>query len=215
MSAERAREHASGTRRIPTQQRSRRRVEGILDAAERLVVTQSVEELSTRAIAQSAEVPVASLYQYFADKEEVLLALIERDMAEMDEQLAVELTALDQLSAEAVVRAATEAFVTVYHRRPAFVEIYLRGRGNPAIAKFGRLHNVRIAATLREFLLAEGLCTEELSPTAVVLAVEIGDRMFQLAFESVDGGDPEIVEEGRRMLTAYLEFYATPLGLGR
>ncbi|MSZ77410.1 MAG: TetR family transcriptional regulator, partial [Actinobacteria bacterium] len=75
MSAERARDHASGTRRIPTQQRSRRRVEGILDAAERLVVTQSVEELSTRAIAQSAEVPVASLYQYFADKEEVLLAL--------------------------------------------------------------------------------------------------------------------------------------------
>ena len=28
--------------------------------------------------------------------------------------------------------------LAVYRRRPAFVEIYLRGRGNAAVARFGR-----------------------------------------------------------------------------
>ena len=77
----------------PAQARSRRRVEAILDAAERLVVERGVEALTTRDIAEAAGVPVASLYQYFADKEDVLLALAERDMDEMDEQVAADLAA--------------------------------------------------------------------------------------------------------------------------
>ncbi|MCW2792931.1 MAG: transcriptional regulator, TetR family, partial [Nocardioides sp.] len=55
----------SPKRRVPRQERSRRRVEGLLDAAARLVVDQGVESLSTRDIAQAAGAPVASLYQYF------------------------------------------------------------------------------------------------------------------------------------------------------
>ena len=68
------------TRRVPTQERSRRRVERILDAAATLVVRDGVDALTTREIAVRPEVPVASLYQYFADKEDVLLALADRDM---------------------------------------------------------------------------------------------------------------------------------------
>ena len=90
MSAERAAEHTpavhddapdpvtGAVRRVPSQQRSRLRVEAILDAAERLVLTEGVEALTTRAIATEAGVPVASLYQYFGDKEAVLLALAGR-----------------------------------------------------------------------------------------------------------------------------------------
>ena len=42
-----------------------------------------VDALRTRAIAEVAEVPVASHCQYFHDKEDILLALVERDMAEI------------------------------------------------------------------------------------------------------------------------------------
>ncbi len=200
-------------RRVPTQQRSRQRVEAILDAAETLVLEQGVETLTTRAIAQRAGVPVASLYQYFGDKEAVLLALAGRDMAEMDEQVASDLAGLEVLSVAGVVRAAMEAFVVVYRRRPAFVEIYLRGRGNAAVARFGRAHNTRVATALRDFALEHGLCREDLSPAAAELAVEVGDRVFQLAHEHDAAGDPALVEEGVRMMTAYLERYATPAGL--
>ena len=195
-------------RRVPTQERSRVRVQRILDEAARLVLERGVEALSTRDIAQAAEVPVASLYQYFADKEDVLLALAERDMTEMDEQVAADVAGLDDPSVGDVVRTVMRAFVAVYHRRPAFVEIYLRGRTNAAVHRFGRDHNARIAETLRGFALERGLARDTLTPTAALLAVEIGDRVFQLAFEHDVEGDRELLEEGIALVTAYLERFA-------
>src|SRR6478735_5747847 len=109
---------ATPKRRVPTQERSRRRVEEILDAAARLVVERGVEALSTRDIAQAAGVPVASLYQYFADKEDVLLALAQRDMDEMDTQVSADLAAVGELSMASLVSTVMAAYVAVYRRRP-------------------------------------------------------------------------------------------------
>ena len=193
---------------MPAQARSRRRVEQILDQAARLVVERGVEALTTRDIAAAAEVPVASLYQYFADKEDVLLALAERDMAEMDDQVALDLAALDDPTVATLVRTTMEAFVAVYHRRRAFVEIYLRGRTNVAVHRFGREHNTRIAAALRAYAIETGLAGDALTDTVTLLAVEVGDRIFQLAYERDADGDRAVIEEGITMMTAYLERYA-------
>ena len=201
-------------RRVPRQERSRRRVEGLLDAAERIVVERGVDALTTRDIAEAAGVPVASLYQYFSDKEDVLLALAERDMEEMDTQVAEDLGKLEVLSVAGLVRTTMLAFVSVYHRRRAFVEIYLRGRTNLAVHRFGREHNDRIAETLRAFAIERGLATEALTDAVAGLAIEVGDRIFQLAFEHDDNGDAVLIEEGIAMMTAYLQRYATPAGLG-
>lgn len=200
-------------RRVPTQERSRRRVEEILDAAARLVVAHGVEALSTREIARVAGVPVASLYQYFADKDAVLLALAQRDMDEMDHQVLEDLAGIEVLSVASLVRTTMTAFVTVYHRRRAFVEIYLRGRTNVAVHQFGREHNASVAEMLRAFAVEAGLAGPDLSPKIALLAVEVGDRVFQIAYEHDAEGDPELIEEGITLVTAYLERYATPAGL--
>lgn len=134
-------------------------------------------------------------------------------MAEMDEQTAIDLAALESVSMADLVRTTAGAFVSVYLRRRAFVEIYLRGRTNPALHAFGREHNLRVARTLREFALDAGLADESLTERSAVLAVEVGDRVFQLAFEHDPRGDAETIEEGIVMMTAYLERYATPAGL--
>ncbi|SDB99725.1 TetR/AcrR family transcriptional regulator [Nocardioides lianchengensis] len=197
-------------RRVPTQARSRRRVEGVLDAAAAVVLEHGVAALTTREIARVSGMPVASLYQYFADKEEVLLALVERDMAEMDEQVLADLAALpeEDRTIAGIVGATMAAFVKVYDRRPAFVEVYLRGRTNAAVAQFGRDHNARVARTLREYAADLGLVRPSLTDPLVELAVEVGDRVFQLAYERRSGGDRALVAEGVAMVTAYLERYA-------
>lgn len=199
------------SRRIPTQERSRRRVEGILDAAATLVVERGVDALSTQEIARAAGVPVASIYQYFADKEDVLLALAGRDMDEMDAEVAAALAAVtpSELTVEALVRITMAAFVRVYHRRRAFVEIYLRGRTNSAVHAFGREHNERVAGTLRELAVGAGLAGPELTHQRALLAVEVGDRVFQLAFEHDAEGDQALIEEGAVLVTGYLERYAS------
>jgi AcrR family transcriptional regulator len=205
---------APSSRRVPTQERSRRRVAGVLDAAARIVVRDGVEALTTREIARAADIPIATLYQYFADKEAVLIALTERDTDEMDAEVAGALAGLDDLTVASVVRATMEAFVRVYHRRRSFVEIYLRGRTNLAVHRFGREHNARVAASLRDYAVGAGLVGTELTTERARLAVEVGDRIFQVAFEHDDRGDLDIVEEGIVLVTAYLERYATPTGLG-
>lgn len=193
------------------QERSRRKVEALLDAAESAVLVHGVEALTTREIAHRAGVPVATLYQYFADKEDLLLALVERHTAEMDEQVGLdvaELLAQGRLTIASLVDAVLGAFTTVYRRRPAFVEIYLRGRTNIAVHAFGRSHNREVAGTLHALAVSEGLTAPDLPEQTAVLAVEIGDRMFQLAYEHDLDGDPAIIEQGRLMLTAYLERFA-------
>jgi AcrR family transcriptional regulator len=214
MPAERPEAHATVLpRRVPTQARSRRRVERVLDSAASLVVRHGVEALTTREIARAAGMPVASLYQYFSDKDDVLLALAQRDMDEMDAQVLEDLAAVPQLTVASLVRTVMTAFVSVYHRRRAFVEIYLRGRNNAAIRQFGREHNEQIATTMLEYAREAGLATPALTQQMAVLAVEVGDRVFQLAFEADDDGDPVLIEEGITLVTAYLERYATPAGL--
>jgi AcrR family transcriptional regulator len=200
-------------RRTPTQARSRELVGKVLDAASRIVVGQGVDALTTRSIAAAADIPVASLYQYFADRDAILLALVERDTEEMDQQVRTDLAALQTLSVPTLVETTMRAYTKVYARRADFVEIWLRGRTNAAIHEFGRRHNQRTARELRELAIGSGLARPDLPLAAAELAVEIGDRVFQVAYETRDDGDAFLVEEGISMVTAYLLRYATPAGV--
>lgn len=203
----------AGKRRVPQQSRSIERVERILDAAAQLVVSEGVDALSTRGVATLAEVPVATLYQYFADKDEILLALVERDIAEMDAQVAADLGALEVLSIGSIVETTMRAFVKVYLRRPAFVVIWMRGRTNTAIRDFCRAHNKRVAADLYRLANDTGLLKPGTKRLHAELAVEVGDRVFQLAFETKMRGDRAIVAEGVDLVRGYLEGHASPAGL--
>lgn len=201
-------------RRLPTQARSRERVERILDAAAELVVTEGVDGLTTRSIAEAAELPVASLYQYFADKEAVLLALCERDMAEMDDQVARDLAAAGELTMAGLVETSMRAFVKVYHRRPAFMQIWMRGRTNTAVYDYGRHHNKRITENLLAYAAGLGLVDQGSYSDAELaaigeLAVELGDRAFQLAFERDPHGDEFLIDEAIDLVAGYLQKVTT------
>jgi len=200
-------------RRTPAQARSRKKVERILDAAARLVLDNGVDALTTRAIAETAEIPVASLYQYFADRDAVLLALVARDMQEMDDQVVADLGALRIVSVRSLVETTMRAYMKVYARRPAFMQIWVRGRTNAAVYEFGREHNERTAHDLREYAVEAGLARPDLPVDAALLAVEIGDRVFQLAYEKDNDGDPFLIEEGISMVADYLTRYATQAGI--
>jgi AcrR family transcriptional regulator len=195
------------------QRRSRERVQRILDAASDLIVEGGVTELSTRTIAERAAVPVASLYQYFADKDEILLALVERDTAEMDAAVAAAVGALGTISVRTLVTATMRAFLATYHQRPAFVVIWWRGRSNQMVYDLCHEHNRRVAADLFAFAQAVGMARPGTVLRVVELAVEVGDRVFQMAFEHDLRGDEMVIAEGIELVTGYLERHATPAGI--
>ena len=63
--------------RYPKQKRSRVRVQLILEATLGVLEDDGIKALSTNSIAARAGIPVSSIYQYFPDKEAVLIAVYE------------------------------------------------------------------------------------------------------------------------------------------
>ena len=199
-------------RRAPSQRRSRERVAKILDGAAKLVVSEGVDALSTRRIADAAGVPVASIYQYFADKEEIILELVKRDTEEMDAHVAETVAALETLSVRSIVETTMRALIDVYARRKEFIAIYFRGRSNAAVIEFCREHNARIAEALFAVMTGAGLLSEDADLARGLLAVEIGDRVLEWAFREGYAGDQRVIDDGIEILVGYLERFATEAG---
>jgi len=67
-------------RRRPQQERSKTRVEAILDVALELVVEQGAEALAMREVARRAGVQISSVYQYFPSKAAIIRELATRNL---------------------------------------------------------------------------------------------------------------------------------------
>jgi AcrR family transcriptional regulator len=200
-------------RRTPVQQRSRERVEAILQAAERLVVESGVDALTTRAVAETSGVPVASVYQYFADRDGIIAALIERHVRAMDEQLASDLAALETLSVRTIVQATVAAYVTGYAERPSYVILWFQGRVSGEIVAFVRARSEDLAARFHEFTLAADLVLPGTPLIVFQLAAEMIDAFLGVAYRDSVKGDARIVAEGTEMISTYIERHATPAGI--
>ena len=90
------------------------------------------------------------------------------------------------------------AFVKVYHRRPSFVVIWFRGRTNAAVADYCREHNRRMARDLFHVARSAGMVVEGSDGLYAELAVEVADRMFQIAFEDSAHRRPARHRRGHR-----------------
>ncbi len=73
---------AGALRRMPTQQRSRERVERMLRCASELITADGSDAMRMSEVARLAGVSIGSLYQYFPDKSAIIRTLAERYDAE-------------------------------------------------------------------------------------------------------------------------------------
>ena len=202
-----------GTRRTPVQRRSRERVERILRAAEQLVVSAGVEALTTRAVAERARIPVATLYQYFADREAIIAALIERHVLSMDERIGAALQSLSSYSVRSIVETTVDAYRADYRERPSYVVLWFQGRLSADIASFIRERDDLLADAFHRFATTLGLLRPGTDPLVIRLSFELADRFLEVAYRHDLDGDDRVVEEGVEMIIAHLERYATPAGI--
>lgn len=195
------------------QRRSRERVERILEAAEQLVVAAGVEALSTRDVANRADVPVATLYQYFADREAIIAALIERHISSMDARIGTALAGLQRYSIRAIVETTVAAYRAAYRARPSYVVLWFQARASAEIAGFIRERDELLADRFHRFAVAAGLLGDEVDPLVLRLCFEVADRFLEVAYRHDLKGDDKVVEEGIEMIVSHLERYATAAGI--
>jgi AcrR family transcriptional regulator len=77
------RDTSTNPRKLPTQDRSKETVEAILQATAIVLKREGYDRASTRRVAQVAGVSVGSLYQYFPNKESLVVALYNRHLREL------------------------------------------------------------------------------------------------------------------------------------
>jgi AcrR family transcriptional regulator len=99
--------------RKPTQQRSRERLERILDVAEGLIVEKGSEHVKMSEIADLADISIGSLYQYFPDKRAIIRSLAEAYATESRECVRV---ALEAVRNQKELVAAFSELVDLYYR---------------------------------------------------------------------------------------------------
>ena len=201
-------------RRQPVQARSQARVERILAAATALVEEDGVDAATTRAIAAAAGVPVATLYQFFADRDAVLDAVLERELEALDRHVAAESRAATATAGsptatiEGFVDFAVEVHRAYYRSRPAFARLWFGGRRTPPVEAAVRARGRRLAHQWHAVMVATGLIGPATDPIVAEMAVELGDRVFECAYRRGPEAEEAIFAEGKRAVAAYLQQHA-------
>src|SRR5258708_6018102 len=97
-------------RRRPVQRRSVERYERIINSCAELLDENGYSALTTTAVARRAEVPIGTLYQFFADKDALIQALATRNLERYLERLADRLVLQPPAGIADLVDAAIEEF---------------------------------------------------------------------------------------------------------
>ncbi len=200
-------------RRVPTQARSRRRYEAILDAAAVVFAESGFEAATTEAIAQRAGTSIGSLYQFFPNKRALFASVAERLM-ERQTALFAEVAAA-KLGApwEELLDAVVDAFVTLQEVEPAWHAVW-----SSALALEGevkttaeRCHGVILRDT--EGVLAHYAPEMSRARLQVVAAVMV-ETLASMLFASLRYDRPRaraLIEDAKRMIRLYAaDVLATP-----
>lgn len=102
----------------PTQERSRQTVATILEACAQLLVKESFYEITTDKVAKEAGVSIGSLYQFFGNKESVVLALIKKIHDEDKVTISERVRSLNTLPADQRVHGVVQTALEVMTSKP-------------------------------------------------------------------------------------------------
>jgi AcrR family transcriptional regulator len=197
-------------RREPQQARSRARLAGLVDAAEALLVREGPDALSTTRIAAEAGVSVGSLYQYFPDKAAIVDAVAHRYLGDFEDLM-------EGLAADAgpgrwddPVGTLIDAFAERYAARPGYRALWLGRHLSDELRAADHRNKEVLADGVRRLLVAGGAVADvpgvALASRAAVLAA---DALLQEAFRLDAQGDPDLLDEAKQLLRAYLGQSAT------
>jgi AcrR family transcriptional regulator len=141
----------SPARRTPRQARSRDRVDAILSAARELIGARGNDAVSMREIAARARVPIASVYDYFEDKNAILRQLMVGYMGKIQMRLAAILVeAVTVADLFRAIDAMVDAMVAIFREERELPTIWGAVQANTTLRNL----DVEDGRLIAEFLIA-------------------------------------------------------------
>lgn len=171
-------------RKLPRQARSKATVDAVVTAAAQVLIEQGYEGATTMRVAERAGVSIGSLYQYFPNKESLIVVLIEQHADQIVEIMEKALGDPANVTLADGLRAIIRAGTSAHHLDPTLHKIL-----NEQIPRVGRLAKAmdtisRITRAIELFLRAHA---SEMRPglDPAVAAVVIETTLEALSHRAV------------------------------
>lgn len=192
-------------RRVPRQARSRERLAHVLATADRLLATEGPDALTTTRVAAEAAMSVGAVYQYLPDREAIIEALATSYLARIEVTMASFLGVATAQPWADPVGALLDGFAQVYRSEPGFRALWFGRHLTEATRAADREHKRRMAAMLKELVLAQGLVADgPRLDDACRTGHLIADTLLQEAFRTDPVGDAALLREAKTALRGYL-----------
>ncbi len=195
------------SRKTPLQSRSRERVELIIASAEKLLKEIDLSKITTSRIAEEACIPVGSIYQYFKDRDEILLALGEKVLNEEDQKIA---TVFEEMAADTHWRTLVAGVLATFVELVSMDQIHYRL--DIALSDNQEWQTANLASEERMvvlfadyYLFAEkGYRKDQALAISRVIVVVVSAIVNRSKLHCWQGDLGALLREAERMVTAYL-----------
>jgi AcrR family transcriptional regulator len=197
-------------RRVPSQDRSKKRALRILDAAAAIFAETGYEAATTEAIAKAAGTSIGSVYQFFPNKHAIFDAIARRHL-QRARSLFDELVgprALE-LSWEELLHRAIDAFASMDRAEPDFRAVWTNWDVAGQFLVAGQAMNREFARRVEVVLAAKakGLGKSRRPIVATMIVETITAMLFYAVRKDAEASD-SIIEETKILLARYLRPYA-------
>jgi AcrR family transcriptional regulator len=205
-----------GPRRVPSQERSKQRVERILDAASLEIAEKGFDAATMEGIAARAGTSIGSVYQFYPNKVALYHALASRYVARVRAFFDVTMSGplVDRPWTE-MLDAAIDAFVAFHEADPGFRAVWVGLHLTPEVLSEGEAVNREAAERIADLLRRKlpGMPARKRSIVATMV-VEVFSAMLILAARRPSDA-AAVVAETKAMLRRYLEPYESAPKAGR
>ncbi|MCL2536103.1 MAG: TetR family transcriptional regulator [Nocardiaceae bacterium] len=191
-------------RKRPTQERSRRKFDALLNASRELLVDVGFESFTCEEVAARADVPIGTLYQFFANKYVIVCELNRQDLVGVQQELEAfdgEVPSLDWLR---FLNKFVDHMAGLWTSDPSRREVWLAMQSTPSTRATGVIHEKQFAEQVSRMLapLTPHTPRERRKMMAEVLVHVV---YSMLNFSVQDGqSHADAVTELKRLMGAYL-----------
>jgi AcrR family transcriptional regulator len=196
------------SRRVPTQERSRKRVERIIEAASHVFAADGFEAATMESIAARAETSIGSIYQFFPNKLALFNALARHYHGKLRAFFDLLLSGplLEQPWGD-ILDAGIDAFALFHEHEPGFRAVWVGLQVTPEVIEEGEAINRDFAKRIEVVLTAKlpGL-PAKLRPVVATMMVEILTAMLIVSARR-PAEAKALMNETKALLRRYLAPY--------
>ena len=200
----------AGLKKAPRQPRARQTVQRIIDATAAIVVEQGLDAITTNKVAERANVNIASLYQYFPNKQALLGALLQSYWNDLTRTLDNQLENLGTVSVEESTRLWAVSAIRNFRDNGGVLAELMRNQSQISALPEGREFEHHLMESMRRFLLRQRdrLRVKDLDRAVYIAFTACTSVLTKHLLEPVPYyTDAEIVEELVQLMTGY--FYSS------